>query len=72
MTECRELDQNIADSEDILNSIQSQIHAIEAQYPSGVAPSYIVDQYDNLVDRYNRLRTPHNALVDEYNGKCAR
>ena len=70
--ECTRMEQEVDDGERELNSIDTQIKLIEAQYPSGVAPDNVVDRYDSLVNLYNSLRIPHNNLVNEFNSECAR
>ena len=44
-----------------LNSLGTQIHAIEAQYPRGI-PAAIYDSYVAMVNQYNALVSRRNAL----------
>lgn len=72
LSDCIELGNEVDDGNATLSSIKLQIDVIERQYPGLVLPSDVFDRYNDLVNRFNRLRIPNNNLVDEFNRECAR
>ncbi|HEY3218817.1 MAG TPA: hypothetical protein VGK15_07000 [Candidatus Limnocylindria bacterium] len=52
-----------------LTSLDTQIQAIRAQYPSGSYPPSVAAQYNALVDQYNPLVGPYNQSLATYNTK---
>jgi hypothetical protein len=52
----------------VLKARRAAVRKLEKQYPSGTAPSAVVDRYDRLVARENAQVTWVNKAVREYNG----
>ena len=50
-----------------LTSLDKQIQAIKAQYPSGNYPPAVAAQFNGLVAQYNPLVGPYNQTLSSYN-----
>jgi hypothetical protein len=50
-----------------LTSLDTQIQAIKAQYPSGNYPPAVAAQFNTLVAQYNPLVGPYNQALNSYN-----
>ena len=83
--ECLTLDQKIDDGEETLsslefqmNSLESRIDAFEARYSSGPAPNELalsgykrqINEYNDLVSRYNLLLGSTKSQINKYNSEC--
>ena len=70
ITECQNMRDELNDKKRTLDSLESQIDSIEAQYPGSTLPSDVYYRYTSLIDQHNSLVRSYNSLLGRLDSEC--